>query len=450
MQSSPARRRVTGRMRKFSITTLGCKVNQYESDAIAQALAEAGWVVAQADEAPDVCIINTCTVTGKAAMQSRQATRQAIRYGPGARIIVAGCYAQTEPDALGRIEGVHDIIGQGEKHRIPEMVLSATAPSRSDPAVALSDIREARRIAPVTKTVLGSRTRPFLKIQDGCDASCSYCIVPFARGPSRSLEPETVLEGIRDLAQSGYGEVVLTGIHLGCYGIDLSPRTSLLGLMRRIEALKGIGRVRLSSIEPRELTGDLLQLVAGSRLFCHHFHIPLQSGDAGILKRMHRPYGPGVFRKLALDIRGAIPDAAIGADVMIGFPGETDEAFENTYSLIEELPVTYLHIFPFSPRTGTAASLYPDRVPAHIVKERSKKMRELGNAKKSHFYRRSVGKRVGVLVEEKKTGTSDLLKGMTANYMPVFFKGDDSLVGELVDVRIEKLRGTHAVYGQRH
>ena len=434
-------------MRTYTIKTLGCKVNQYESDAIARLLKESGWVPVQADETADVCIINTCTVTGKAAMQSRQVTRQVIRSNPRARIIVAGCYAQTEPDAIKKIKGVHDIIGQADKHRIPQMVLSATEPGCSCPVIVCSDILQERKFIPVPATVFDRRTRPFLKIQDGCDAFCTYCIVPFARGHSRSMLPENVLENINSLENNGYREVVLTGIHLGCYGLDLSPETSLLALMKRIETSGTIDRVRISSIEPCELTEEFIHFVAGSGTFCHHFHIPLQSGDNQILKKMQRPYGAELFRRLITQIRRLIPDAAIGTDILIGFPGETDAAFENTYSLIEELPVTYLHIFPFSPRRGTPASRYPDRVPAEVIKERCKKMRVLGNTKKKVFYGKFIGQKVEILVEEKKTGADDLLKGMTSNYMPVFFRGEDRLIGTLVNAGIDRLKGVNSVYG---
>lgn len=433
-------------MRTYTIKTLGCKVNQYESDAIARLLKESGWVPVQADERADVCIINTCTVTGKAAMQSRQVTRQVIRSNPRARIIVAGCYAQTEPDAIKKIKGVHDIIGQADKHRIPQMVLSATEPGCSCPVIVCNDIRQERKFIPVPATVFDRRTRPFLKIQDGCDAFCTYCIVPFARGHSRSMLPENVLENINSLENNGYREVVLTGIHLGCYGLDLSPETSLLALMKRIETSGTIDRVRISSIEPCELTEEFIHFVAGSGTFCHHFHIPLQSGDNQILKKMQRPYGAELFRRLITQIRRLIPDAAIGTDILIGFPGETDAAFENTYSLIEELPVTYLHVFPFSPRRGTPASRYPDRVPAEVIKERCKKMRVLGNTKKKDFYGKFIGQKVEILVEEKKTG-DDLLKGMTSNYMPVFFRGEDRLIGTLVKAGIDRLKGVNSVYG---
>jgi len=438
---------IVQKTRTYTIATLGCKVNQYESDAIARLLKESGWVPVQADETADVCIINTCTVTGKAAMQSRQITRQAIRSNPRARIIVAGCYAQTEPDAIKKIDGVHGIVGQADKHRIPQMIISAAEPACPCPEIVCSDVRQERKFISAPTTVFDRRTRPLLKLQDGCDAFCTYCIVPFARGCSRSMLPENALENIASLGNSGYREVVLTGIHLGCYGLDLCPETSLLALMKRIETSGTIDRARLSSIEPCELTEDFIHFVAGSNTFCHHFHIPLQSGDDQILKRMQRPYDAELFRRLITQIRRLIPDAAIGTDILIGFPGETDAAFENTYSLIEELPVTYLHVFPFSPRRGTPANRYTNRVPVEVVKERCKKMRTLGNAKKRNFYGKFIGRRVEVLVEEKKTDADDLLKGMTSNYIPVFFQGEDRLIGTLINARIDRLKGGNSVYG---
>ena len=294
-------------MNKYAIITLGCKVNQYESDAIAQSLASSGWSPVHFQKEADLCVINTCTVTQKASMQSRQAVRKAIRSCPGARIVVTGCYAQTDPEIIKRISGVHTIVGHSEKHNIPGIILSekkinSCAPETC-PELIWRDIRKKTDFMAMPVAAFGGRTRPFLKIQDGCDAFCTYCVVPFARGRSRSMPTEKVLENIQQIQQAGFREVVLTGVHLGCYGVDLRPKTGLSDLLYRIQETTGIERVRLSSIEPHELTEDVIRRVKESDIFCHHFHIPLQSGDDNILKKMNRPYTSQLFRNLVLHIR---------------------------------------------------------------------------------------------------------------------------------------------------
>ena len=437
-------------MPSFAITTLGCKVNQYESDAIAQSLKNTGYNLLPGKTNADVCIINTCTVTHKASMQSRQAIRQAIRNNPGARVIVTGCYAQIEPDAIRSIKGVHEIVGHADKHRIPAMIICADQANQKDlphPVSICRDISLECDFQQIPVAAFGSRTRLFLKIQDGCNTFCSYCIVPYARGRSRSMPLENVLEYIHTIHQAGSREVVLTGVHLGAYGIDLSPQRDLLTLLNRIQEFSTINRVRLSSIEPLEITHDIIRLVAESERFCNHFHIPLQSGDDLILKKMNRPYTRSFFRDLVVKIHELIPDAAIGVDILIGFPGETEAAFENTYSLIQELPVTYLHVFPFSSRAGTPASQYPHNVSSKIIKTRCEQMRALGKVKKSDFYKSFIGQKVEVLFESKRDSSTGYLKGLTSNYVPALANGEDDLKNTLVRVKIDSLSENHGLIG---
>ena len=426
-------------MSKYKITTLGCKVNQAESEAIAQDLLSSKWLTVRDPEEADICIINTCAVTQKAAMQSRQAVRQAIRANPNAQIMVTGCYAQTAPQEIKAIEGVNYIVGHGEKHTIGRMIRADGNQAPSHAIAICDDIRKKRPFAsmPLANRVL--RTRPFLKIQDGCDACCAYCIVPHARGRSRSMPLKNVLDNIRELAKAGYREVVLTGIHLGAYGHDLSPVTNLSTAMEHIRELRPIDRVRLSSIEPFEFTGKILEQVVESDIFCRHFHVPLQSGDAGILKNMGRPYSPQFFGDLINKIHRLIPDAAIGADALIGFPGESDSAFENTYKLIEKLPISYLHVFPFSARPGTKAANLPDRVDAQIVKDRCERIRKLGKEKRLSFYREFIGQVLPILVETDREASTNFLKGISSNYLPVLIEAGDKLKNKIVDVKIQKL-----------
>jgi len=436
-------------MSTFNLVTLGCKVNQFESDSISLALKNGGWTAAHTDESSDLFIINTCTVTGKAAMQSRQAIRSAIRNNPGARIIVTGCYAQIEPEEVKKIEGVDTVVGHSGKLNIPDMVLADNAQQNSSPSMT-TNIGLTNDFNKIPLTVPGTRTRPFLKIQDGCNSFCTYCIVPHARGRSRSMPLDDVIKNMTNIHREGFQEIVLTGIHLGCYGLDLSPETTLPNLLMKIAASGIFNRVRLSSIEPVELTDEIIGLVAGSKVFCNHFHIPLQSGDDRILSKMGRPYNRSFFRDLVLKIHDMIPDAGIGVDILAGFPGETDEAFENTYKLIKALPVSYLHVFPFSPREGTPAAVFPGRIDHAIIKARCKSLRDLGMKKKTSFYKSQIGIKTKVLIEGKKDLTSGLLGGLTQNYTPVLVDGKEDLQNTVIPVKIERLttkseKGTLAV-----
>ena len=428
-------------MSKFKITTLGCKVNQAESEAIAQDFLSSKWLTARKSEEADICIVNTCAVTHKAAMQSRQAVRRAIRANPNAKIVVTGCYAQTAPQEIKAIDGVNYIVGHGEKHAIGRMIRTVGDRAPGHAISICGDIRKKRPFASMPMADTVARTRPFLKIQDGCDAFCTYCIVPHARGRSRSMPLENVLDNIGKMAKAGYREVVLTGIHLGAYGHDLSPVTYLSTVMERIQELRPIDRVRLSSIEPFEFTGKILEQALKSDIFCRHFHIPLQSGDAGILKNMGRPYSPKLFGDLINKINRFMPDAAIGVDALIGFPGENESAFENTYKLIERLPISYLHVFPFSARPGTKAANLPEKVDAGIIKDRCERMRMLGNQKRMKFYQAFIGQVLPILIETEREASTNFLKGISSNYLPVLIDAGDKLKNKIIDVKIQKLKG---------
>lgn len=425
-------------MKQYAIATLGCKVNQCESSALGHQLETAGYKHTPPGEKPDVVIINTCTVTGKAAMQSRQAIRQAIRNHPGARIVVTGCYAQTAPDDIKTIEGIDYIVGHADKLNITEIIQN-TVPTNKKPSLVHQNIKQTRCFEPMPLVAPESRTRAFLKIQDGCNAVCSYCIVPHARGRSRSMPVDDVFMHLKSLSRCHFQEVVLTGIHLGAYGKDLQPKTSLYDLLRKIADGDIINRLRLSSIEPAELDSDIIALSSDpTGGLCPHFHIPLQSGDNATLKRMGRPYTREQFKKVIDKIRGKLPHAAIGADVLVGFPGENDRAYQQTYALIKELDITYLHVFPFSPRKGTPAAKFKDKIPDSEVKQRCKHLRELGEKKKSDFYNSNINRIVKVLIEGRDTQTGHP-KGMSENYIPVIIPGVDLEENTIAQARIESI-----------
>lgn len=421
----------------FKIITLGCKVNQYESAAIKESLLTSGCSEASPDEGADISIINTCIVTQKASYQSRQAIRKALRENPSGMTAAIGCYAQVYPEELSSIEGIHLIAGNTEKDQLPN-ILSGYKDA-DNPCLISKDFKSDMpfQFFPI-KSFLG-RTRAFLKIQDGCQSFCSYCIVPFARGHLRSLESSSVIHTLNALSEEGYKEVVLTGIHLGKYGIDLEGAPDLKGLLRLIGKEGFPLRIRLSSIEPNEIDLELIEMMASEETLCRHFHIPLQSGDDGILKKMNRTYTAQEFARLIGRIQETIPSAAIGLDAMAGFPGEDNRAFQNTFALIQDLPVSYLHVFPYSPRKGTPAADFAGQVDGQVIKERAGRLRSLGHKKREVFYRSCVGKSFSILTEGWQSEEKKRIKGLSDNYLPVTFPSTRLIKNNLIPVRIESL-----------
>jgi threonylcarbamoyladenosine tRNA methylthiotransferase MtaB len=413
-----------------AFATLGCKTNQFESAAMREELAAAGYRVVPFTAGADLVIVNTCTVTAATDAQSRNLVRRARRLNPSCRVVVTGCYAQIDPKTLADLPGVDLVIGNEEKSDLLTLLRDAQRPGQ----IRVADIRDRTTAKIPVLTTLSERSRAFVQIQNGCDAFCSYCIIPHARGPSRSAPPEQVVAQIRQLVERGVPEVVLTGIHVGNYGLDLSPRTSLLELLRQIEGETGLKRLRLGSIEPTEIDDTLITSLAASRIICPHLHIPLQAGDDAVLSRMHRSYGREEFRTLVNRIATAVPDAAIGLDVIAGFPGETEAEFENTVRLIEKLPVSHLHVFPYSKRPGTAAAAMPGHLPGDVKKARAERLRVLGAAKLAAFAAHFVGRELEVVVEGG--GKGGQLKGLTRNYLEMRFAGPAELVGKCVTVRV--------------
>jgi threonylcarbamoyladenosine tRNA methylthiotransferase MtaB len=427
----------------FHIITLGCKVNQYESACLREALLQAGWLEVPKGVKAELSVVNTCIVTQSASYQSRQAIRRAIKENPGALTAAVGCYAQVYPEHLAEIQGLDLVAGNRAKLRLPELL----------------DLREkgALPLLPADDGFpshtfpdhlpVSDRTRAMLKVQDGCDSFCSYCIVPYARGPVRSLEPQRVIANLKALSDKGYKEVVLTGIHLGRYGTDLNTSTFLKDLLALIGGEKLRPRIRLSSLEPKEISRELIEMAASEPWLCRHFHIPLQSGDDRILKRMNRNYTSQDFRLLVEAIHARVPLAAIGVDILAGFPGEDEKAYLATYNLVKELPVSYCHVFPFSPRKGTPAWTFPDKVPVREIRKRAVGLRSLGEEKRRAFYEFCVGKTFEVLSEGwDQKGL--LVNGLSDNYVPVSFPSSNPSHNEMVRVRIERVDGK-MVHGAR-
>ncbi len=427
--------------RTVSFITLGCKTNQFESAAMSEQLQQAGYEVVDFEQGAGLVIVNTCTVTSATDSQSRNLVRRARRLNPQARVVVTGCYAQVDPDALKALPGVSLIIGNEEKKHLLEHLIGAVDEQR----VIVSDIGRERTFEPLKLTSFEQRSRAFVQIQNGCNAFCSYCIIPYARGRSRSVLPQDVVEQVEQLALSGYPEVVLTGIHIGCYGLDLNPQTDLLGLLTQIGQSSFSGRLRLGSIEPNELTPDLLRFVADNSWICPHFHIPLQAGDDQILKRMNRHYTTDFFRALIADIVRLLPDAAIGLDVITGFPGETDEQFDRTCSLLEEISFSHLHVFPFSRRTGTPAATMPGQLDGHVIKERAALLRRIGKEKFTQYLQRFVGAELTLVVEGgQKDGWR---KGLSENYLSVLVDAGRANAGERLKVKVAGVRDDLLIAG---
>ena len=415
---------------RIAFTTLGCKINQYETDLMRRDLQSKGNSIVPFDAEADVYIINTCSVTAKSDYQCRQVIRSTVRRGKGARVVVTGCYAETRPGELKNMPGVDLVIGNRDKATIPDQIMKETAAS-------VHEVTSCGSVPIPIKTVPG-RTRGFLKIQDGCDNRCSYCIVPLARGSSRSVGFSSVVDEFEGLVRTDCPEVVLTGIHIGAYGSDLRPKTGLTELISALISKRDRTRIRLSSIEPTEITPEIISFLGPA--LCRHLHIPLQSGDDAILAAMKRNYSSGFYREVLENISQQVPGVALGADVMVGFPGEGEKEFQNTLDLVERSPLTHLHVFSYSPRPGTPAAELKQQVPEQVKKARSEALRDLGNRKNFDFRNKSMGTEVKVVVEGKRDMNSRLLTGITDNYIRVLvFGAKNSDIGKEISARIEKV-----------
>ena len=426
-------------MKKIAITTLGCKVNQYESAAFQTGFEAAGCAMVGVKEDADIIVINTCAVTAKAGSQSRQTVRRLMRRHPGAKIVVTGCYAQMSAQELVNMtDKPLCIVGNGNKDRLVQAALSETP---CDLTMLMGRISQKKEICRLPVRHFGNRTRACLRVQDGCHNFCTYCIVPYTRGPSRSLPLGEVLEQAAIFAEEGHKEMVVTGIHVGQYGKDLEDGSDYVELMKRLCLAHPEIRFRLSSIEPMEISDELLSLMAEQNNFMPHLHIPLQSGDDDILARMGRGYTSDEFRKTVALCRKRLPDAAIGIDVLVGFPGETEQHFANTCSLLQECDCTYLHVFPYSQRPGTLAATMGQQVPQAVKEERVAQLRQLDAEKKEIFYKRFLGTTRPLLVEHKRD-PDGRLRGFTDNYIPVSFPGHRSLMNTITPVMIEEISTT--------
>lgn len=418
-------------MKRAASFALGCKVNQYESEAIAELFAEKGYQIVGIDEAADVYIINTCTVTNFGDKKSRQLIRKVKRQNENAIVAVVGCYAQTAPQELMQVEGVNLVIGTKERAQIVEMVESYDAAQGVENHV--SDIMQERVFEPLSIQKLANRTRAYLKIQDGCSQYCSYCIIPYARGPIRSREPQDVIAEVRRLAANGFKEVVLTGIHVASYGKDRRD-TDLAQIVQEVHEVAGIERIRFSSIEPNVVTEAFAQKMAALPKVCDHFHLSLQSGCDKTLKEMNRKYDTEKYRQAAATLRKYFPHVALTTDIIVGFPGETEEDFLESYAFAKEIGFAKIHVFPYSPKRGTPAAARKDQLPNAVKTDRSHLLLALSEEMAAAFLAGYVGKEAEVLFE--RSIGENLYEGHTTNYIKVHGRSEENLTNQIRKARI--------------
>ena len=420
-------------MKKAASFALGCKVNQYESEAIAELFAEKGYEIVGIDEEADVYVINTCTVTNFGDKKSRQLIRKVKRQNENAIVAVVGCYAQTAPQELVKVEGVNLVIGTKDRAQIVEMVENYKTENGVENHV--SDIMKERVFEPLSIQKLANRTRAYLKIQDGCSQYCSYCIIPYARGPIRSRDPQDVIAEVKRLAENGFKEVVLTGIHVASYGKDRRD-TSLLEILRQVHEVEGIERIRFSSIEPNVVTEEFAQAIAEMPKVCDHFHLSLQSGCDKTLKEMNRKYDTEKYRQAAAILRKYLPEVALTTDIIAGFPGETEEDFQASYDFAKEIGFAKIHAFPYSPKKGTPAAARKDQLLNAVKAERSHRLIELSDKMADDFIQAYVGKEVEVLYE--RAVGEGVYEGHTTNYIKVQGTSEKDLTNVICRTKITK------------
>jgi len=405
--------------KKIYVATFGCRTNQADSAYIRESFLDEDFQETESAGEADVIVVNSCTVTHRSDQQVRQLSRKLRRENPTAKIVVTGCYAQREPETIARIPGIDAVVGNTHRSQLVTIVQGLSQPPSTSHAelagIYRDDFSTARTIDPSPAHQIGKRTRPFVKIQDGCDSHCSYCIIPSVRGPGRSVPPEAVLSQVEELAAAGFQEIVLTGIHIGTYGMHLRPKCPLDQLLARILENSAAPRLRISSLEPMQLSRRVVDLASQDARIAPHFHICLQSGSDRLLRLMRRPYNTAGFAEIVERVRELIPDAGIGTDLIVGFPGETEEDHRQTVEFVRRMPFTYLHIFPYSMRPGTAAAGMSDHVDPEAVKQRSAELRELSALKNREFRSRFLGTRLRVLaLADTENGRRVALSG---NYL---------------------------------
>jgi len=421
--------------KKVALHTLGCKLNFSETSTIGRQFKNNGFEIVDFKDTADVYVINTCTVTENADRECRQIVRRALRNNPKAFIAVIGCYAQLRPDEIAAIEGVDVVLGSGEKFNIFDY--AENFEKKELACIHVTDTDKLNDFGAASSTDGDSRTRAYFKIQDGCDYACSYCTIPMARGGSRSLDQTNVIKQFNNLVNEDYKEIILTGVNVGDYGKAID--SNLYGLLTNLVTVVGDFRIRISSIEPNLLTDDIIKLTADNKKMCRHFHIPLQSGSQKVLRLMQRRYNRDLYESLINKTADKIPGVGIGVDVIVGFPGETEDDFMDTYNFLKDLPVSYLHVFTYSERPDTKAITMEGSVDVIERKRRNNMLRILSEKKKNLFYQNMIGQTEKALFETQNHNGQ--MKGFTSNYVRVAVPFDESLTNKLTPVKITGIKG---------
>ena len=414
-----------------ALHTLGCKLNFSETSTIGNQFLKNGFSVVDMKDKADVYVFNTCTVTENAEKECRQLVRRVLRNNPNAYVIVTGCYAQLRADEISAIDGVDAVLGSNEKFEIFSLLKDFSKKELSCIYVSPND--ELNKFGVASSTDADSRTRAYFKVQDGCDYKCTFCTIPLARGKSRSMNPELVVEEFKKLVKQGYKEIILTGVNVGDYG--KSYDLNFYELLKKLILVDGDFRIRISSIEPNLLTDEIINLTEETEKLCNHFHIPLQSGSNTILKSMQRRYTVEDYRNVILKANASNPFIGIGVDVIVGYPGETEKEFMETYNFLLDLPISYLHVFTYSERPDTKAILLPDQVEPAERKRRSKMLRILSEKKRNYFYNQMIGNNIDVLFESK--GEDGMMKGFSSNYIRVQNRFDCDLENQICNVTVK-------------
>ena len=425
-------------MKTVAFITLGCKVNQYETNAMTQQFIEKGYKVVDHTKEADIYIVNTCTVTNMSDRKSRQMLRRVKELNKKAIVVACGCYAQVAKEELEKIEEINLVLGNNEKKDIVEYVekyiKSKNTEKQTIPEVQTEDVMNQKEFVEFGDITFTEKTRAVIKIQDGCDRFCSYCIIPYARGRVRSRKPEHILSEIQKIAKEGIKEVVITGIHIASYGKDFKQEYRLIDLLEEMNGIEGIERIRLGSIEPLLITEEFVSRLEKLSKICHQFHLSLQSGCDETLKRMNRRYTTEQFEDITKLLRKTFEDAILTTDIIVGFPGESEEEFEKTYAFLEEIKFYKMHVFKYSPRKGTKAAVMPNQIDGNKKEERSKRLIELSNKNEKTYNQQYIGKEVEVLFEEEKDG---VWQGHTKNYILAHYKTEENLENKMIKLQCQ-------------
>ncbi|AEB76503.1 tRNA (N(6)-L-threonylcarbamoyladenosine(37)-C(2))-methylthiotransferase MtaB [Clostridium botulinum] len=428
---------------KVAFATLGCRVNVYESEAMAEKFIKGGYEVVQFDEVADVYVVNTCTVTNMSDKKSRQMISRAKRKNPESVIAAVGCYTQIAPEKVREIGDVDVILGTRNKGDIVYWVNRAKEEGKT--IVEVNDVLKNKQFEELNIEEYQDKTRAFLKIQDGCNNFCSYCLIPFARGAVCSKNPETIIDEVKKLSEHGFKEVILSGIDISSYGVDLEGNWNLLKVLKAIDEIEGINRVRIGSIGPEFFDEDIIKEIGSLKKLCPHFHLSLQSGCNSTLKRMNRKYTTEEFRDIIVLLRKYVKDISITTDIIVGFPGETKEEFEETYNYLKEIKLSKMHIFKYSPRTGTRAEKMENQVDGNIKEERSKLLLALNEKNEKEFMNKFIGEDMKILYEQKCSDKEEYYEGYTPNYIKVIAKSREDISGKILNTKLIETKEEYTI-----